>query len=77
MKYSDYANDIVLADMLSYLLLGDSQKVVFLNNSNMEGVGQKLKRLIVEIETEMEDINQQQQKLSHSAAHQTRDLINN
>lgn len=63
LKFSDYANDMVLADILSYLLLQNSNKVPFLNNSNMEAVGRSLNRLISEIEHEMSQIRKEQDKL--------------
>lgn len=67
LKYSDYANDMVLADILSYLLLEKSDKVPFLNNSNMEGVGNALRRLIAEIEYEMGLVRKEKDKLSRGS----------
>lgn len=63
MKYSDYANDMVLADILSYLLLKERNKIPFLNNANMHGIGSALERLIEEVETEMGQIQQEKSRL--------------
>lgn len=66
-KYSDFANDLVLSDILSYLLLQESKKVPFLNNSNMEGISRSLKRLIGDMEKEMDQVQEEREKLRRYA----------
>lgn len=66
MKYSDFANDSVLFDILSFLLLTDSKKVPFLNNANMDNIGGNLKRLIQDIEKEMDEVRKERENLQNS-----------
>lgn len=63
MKYSDYANDLVLADILSYLLLQSEDITPFLNNANMNEIGATLRRLIAEVEKEMYRIADEKGKM--------------
>lgn len=63
MRYSDFANDLVLSDILSYLLFSESHKVPFLNNANMENISSSLKRLIVDIEKEMDQVREEREKI--------------
>lgn len=58
-KYSDYANDLVMAEVLNHLLVLDKDaehRIPFLNNSNMPNISRALKRLLFGVETEMENI---------------------
>lgn len=58
-KYSDYANDLVMAELLNHMLVRDTDpehRITYLNNSNMDSISRALKRLLCGVETEMEDI---------------------
>lgn len=45
-----------MADVLGYLLLQENNKLPLLNNANMEKAGKGLNRMLEEVETEMEKI---------------------
>ena len=65
-KYSEFAHDMVLSDILSYLLFQETNKMPFLNNAEMEKVGQSLKRLINEMEKEMMAVQEEREKLQRN-----------
>lgn len=66
-KYSDYANDLVLAEILNHLLVKDAipkHRVPFLNNANMGNLSKKLQKLLYGIETEMKNIQDEKDRVS-------------
>jgi len=68
-RYSDYANDLVLADILGHLLIKDTDKEIrmaFLNNANMHHIDRTVRGLTVDVETEM--LNIQKEKVEYSKA---------
>ena len=65
LKYSDYAHDLVSTDLLGYLLLrgcSPHEKELFLYNKNMGG-SLSLQKLVNDIEKEMENIQNEKQKI--------------
>jgi len=79
-KFSDYANDIVLAEILGFLLVKNPNKLdrlAFLNNSNMENISKALKRLINGAEHEMEDIMKEKARYSKAYGVEVESLPDN
>ena len=65
-KYGDYANDVVMAEILSFLLIrkvSPNQRLTFLNNANMNKISQALKSLLHDIESEMWNIQMEKERV--------------
>ena len=66
-KYSDYAHDLVMAEMMRTMLVADTlpeHRLTHLNHSNMPKVSKALKRLLYGVETEMESIQLEKDRYS-------------
>lgn len=66
-KYSDYSNDVVMADILKHMLVVDTKpanRKNFLNNANMDTGSKALKRLLHGVEMEMGSIQTEKDRYS-------------
>lgn len=64
-KYTDYANDIVMTDILRHMLVVDRQpehRLTLLNNSNMDRVSRSMRHLLNDVENEMDNIQREKNK---------------
>ena len=63
MRYSDFAEEVLLSSLLEYLLTKEDNKLPFLNNANMKGAGSVLKRLLHDLENEMSLVQDEKERL--------------
>ena len=63
MRYSEFAEEVLLSSLLEYLLSKEDSKLPFLNNANMKGAGSVLKRLLHDLENEMSLVQTEKERL--------------
>lgn len=75
MKYSEYAQERVLADLLEYLLVHEPNKLPFLNNGNVEKMSSELKLLFQGVEIELEEVQNEKERIMRVSGPNYKEVI--